>query len=184
MGLDIYINDIVKSTEKLNIILFADDSCLYHSNSNTNNLINIVNNELNQVNTWLTSNKLTLNVNKSHYIIFSRRLKEPQNIQSIKINKNNLEQVNETKFLGLILQSNMKWDKHIQILSNKISKYSSILFQIRDSLDSHSLKLIYYALIYSNLTYMNIIWGKSPQQHLQPLIIAQKRTIRTIKFRN
>ena len=83
------------------------------------------------------SNKLTLNVNKSHYIIFSRRLKVPQNIQPIQINNTNIEKGNETKFLGLILQSTMKWDKYIQILSNEISKYSSILFQIRDSIDSH-----------------------------------------------
>ena len=181
---NIYINDIVNSINKLNIILFADDSCLYYSNSNINDLIAVVNDELQLVNSWLISNRLTLNVSKSHYIIFSRGLNVPQNIQPIQINYNHIEKVNETKFLGIILQNNMKWDKHIHILSNKISKYSSIIFQIRDKLDNHSLKLIYYALIYSNLIYMNIIWGKSPQQHLKPLITAQKRTIRTIKFRS
>ena len=78
----------------------------------------------------------------------------------------------------------MKWDKHIQLLTNKVNKYSSIIYQIRNNLDRHSLKLIYYSLINSSLIYMNIIWGKSPHQHLQPLIVAQKKTIRTIKFRS
>ena len=181
---NIYINDIRNSINKLNIILHADDSCRYYSNSNINDLIGVVNDKLYLVNSWFISNKLTLNVSKSHYIIFSRGLNVPQNIQPIQINYNHIEKVNETKFLGIILQNNMKWDKHIHILSNKISKYSSIIFQIRDKLDNHSLKLIYYALIYSNLIYMNIIWGRSPQQHLKPLIIAQKRTIRSIKFRS
>ena len=55
---NVYINDIVKSINKLKITLFADDSCLYYSNSNIVDLINIINTELKQVHSWLLSNKL------------------------------------------------------------------------------------------------------------------------------
>ena len=181
---NIYINDIFRASDKLKIILFADDSCLYYSNSNIYDLIHVINRELNFVDTWLKTNRLTLNLNKSHYIIFSRRLTIPHNTQPLQINNNIIKKESETKFLGIIIQDNMKWDRHIQELTNKISKYSSIIYQIRNNLDKHSLKLIYYSLIYSNLIYMNIIWGRSPQQHLRQLEISQKKTIRTIKFRS
>ena len=46
------------------------------------------------------------------------------------------------------------------------------------------MKLIYNTLIYSNLVYANVVWGNSPKKHIQPLVTAQKKVIRTIKFRN
>ena len=95
-----------------------------------------------------------------------------------------INKVNETTFLGLLIQQNLKWNEHIKLLTNKINKYSSIIFLIRNSLDNNSLKLIYNTLIYSNLVYANVIWGNSPQKHIKPLVTAQKKVLRTIKFRD
>ena len=127
---------------------------------------------------------MTLNLNKSHYIIFKRNKIIPINTPKLNINNSNLEVLETTKFLGLTLQSNLKWDTHIKILANKLHKYASIIFLTRNYLDKNSLKQIYTGLIYSSLVYANIIWSKSPMKHIKPLIIAQKRIIRTIMYRN
>ena len=181
---NIYINDLINCTNKLELILFADDSCFYTSNHNLTQLIENANLELNNIKNWTIANKLTLNIDKSHYIIFKRRRKLPTEIPQLNINNLPLELVEDTKFLGLIVQSDLKWNQHIKILTNKLHKYSSIIYLIKHCLDKNSLKQIYYGLVYSFLVYANVIWGKSPMQHLKPLITAQKRIIRTIMNRD
>ena len=181
---NIYINDLTTITNKLKPILFADDSCFYYSNPNVHELISVINNEMINVSSWLTSNRLTLNHSKSHYMIFNRKLNIPLDLEPVILNNKIINKVTETTFLGLIIQQNLKWNGHIKSLANKINKYSSIIFLIRNSLDNNSLKLIYNTLVYSNLVYANVIWGNSPRKHIQPLITAQKKVLRTIKFRN
>ena len=182
----IYINDLVYSLKKLNVTLFADDTCLYLSGNNLNLLIHNVNIELKEVKNWLNSNKLTLNLVKSHYMVFHRNKNLVNNLNEAKIiiDSHNLQKLEQTKFLGLILQSNLKWDTHIKNISNKLNKYSGILYKIRDNLDRKSLKLFYNGLVYPQLTYANIIWGNTFTSHLKPLVIAQKRIIRTMMYRH
>ena len=180
----IYIDDITKVSPKLDCILFADDSCMFRSDSTLHELITTINNELCLINKWVICNKLTLNVSKSHYMIFSK--KSPRNIDTypIKINNVNLSYTAQTKFLGLHLQSNLKWTNHIRQVVNKVNKYSAILYQIRNSLDLNSLKIIYNSLIYPCISYAVVIWGNSPPSHLTKLITSQKKIIRTIKYRD
>ena len=180
---NLYINDLINSLTRLNLILFADDSCLYLAHNDINYLVNIVNSELINVNRWMNSNKLTLNHTKSHYVIFKRNKNLNQETQ-IQINGHDVEKVNFTKFLVVKLQSNLKWNTHIKDISCKLNKYSSIFYQIRNNLGSKHLLLLYNSIVYPQLTYCNIIWGKTFKSHLNQLFISQKRIIRTIMYRN
>ena len=180
---NIYINDIVKTSAYLDSILFADDSCFYFSHTDPQELIYLVNSDLSKISKWLASNRLTLNIEKSHCILFNRKLKIPPNLPEINIDNKTVQLIENTIFLGITIQSNLKWNLHLESLTNKLNKYSAIIYQTRHSLDNNSLKLIYNALVYSCLTYGNIIWGKSPAEHQKGLVIAQKRIIRTIKYR-
>ena len=66
----IYINDFVKSSDIFSFILFADDSNLFISHSNINTLLEMVNHELISVSSWFRVNKLSLNINKTNYMLF------------------------------------------------------------------------------------------------------------------
>ena len=66
-------------------------------------------------------------MSKLHYIIFNRNLQFPSDLLQLKINNIKISSVNITKFLGIILQSNLKWNLHIQSITDKINKYSAIL---------------------------------------------------------
>ena len=68
----IYINDLPNVSKKLYSILFADDASVFLEGNNLNSLSTIINEELNKLSIWLASNKLTLNLEKSHYVIFHR----------------------------------------------------------------------------------------------------------------
>ena len=74
----IYINDISKCSDILSMIIFADDTNLFFSQKNIDTLQETMNNELEKITTWLCTNKLSLNIKKTRFIIFkSNRKKYP-----------------------------------------------------------------------------------------------------------
>ena len=73
---------------------------------------------------------------------------------------------------------------HIKEITSKINKYSSIFYQIRNNLDRKHLLLLYNSIVYPQLTYCNIIWGKTYKSHLNQLAISQKRILRTMMYRS
>ena len=70
----VYINDMYKSSDKLNFVHFADDSTVFCEGSDATELGNIFNAELQNVDKWLISNKLSLNLLKTKYMIFSHKV--------------------------------------------------------------------------------------------------------------
>ena len=180
---NIYINDITSSTLHLNSILFADDSCFYFSGNDINSVIDTVNSDLLFIDNWLKSNKLSLNLEKSHYIIFNRNKNLPHDLDPLIIDNKIINRINITNFLGIHLNYDLKWHNHINIITNKLHKIKGIMYLTRDLLTRNSLTTIYYSLVYSHLIYGNIIWGRSSKTSLKCLEVAQKSIIRTIMFR-
>ena len=64
----IYINDIFLAAHKVSFHLFADDTCIFHSNKNYRNLEDEINTSLENITNWLKANKLMINV--KNLIIF------------------------------------------------------------------------------------------------------------------
>jgi len=87
-----------------------------------------MNTELMLVNTWFQANLLSLNVTKTSFMIFSRKKNLTANIL---INDVQLHRQYETKFLGVILSADLKWQKHIDIIANKTSKNFGIISKVR-----------------------------------------------------
>ena len=67
----LYINDITNVSNKLFLLLFADDSNAFITGKNVDQLIDTMNSELSKLHIWLNINKLSLNIDKTHYIIFT-----------------------------------------------------------------------------------------------------------------
>ena len=68
----LYINDLANVSENLFSILYADDSTVLIEGSNINTMIATLNCELAKLTDWLNANKLSINVSKSHYMVFHR----------------------------------------------------------------------------------------------------------------
>ena len=173
----VYVNDVMNCLQRLNGVLFADDTCLFASHSDLRLLINMINTELTSIQRWFKANKLSLNIEKSSYIIFTRRKKIPPDISEVKIDNLNLNRTLSTNFLGINLSFNLSWKHHIKYLNNKINKIREILYLIRESLNKSSKLMIYYALVYPNLIYGNIIWGKAPKSVINNLVVSQKKFV-------
>ena len=67
----IYINDIASISDKIFLLLFADDSNAFVSGKNLDETIDTMNMELNKLVTWLNVNNLSLNIEKTHYMLFT-----------------------------------------------------------------------------------------------------------------
>ena len=87
------------------------------------------------ITTWISANKLTLNVIKSQYMIFHRsRIKN--NNYNIEMGNTTVQQVNFTKFLGVIIDDKLNCIHHISYIKNKISKGMGILLKARNYLNN------------------------------------------------
>ena len=178
----IYMNDISRSSEILSIILFADDTNLFFSHKNLFTLNETMNRELSKIASWLSANKLSLNIKKTHFIIFKSRGKKSNQHVSIIINNQEIEQVKCTKFLGLYIDDEFTWKYHIDQVASKISKMTGILAKARHYLSLKTLQTIYDTMVYPYLTYCNIVWASTYPSRLKSLFMLQKKIVRIMTF--
>ena len=101
-------------------VLFADDTSLFHAHTDFDTLIKEINEELQKITTWFHTNKLSLNIKKSNFIMFLPKGKK-YNTDNVKINinGNEIKQVNFTKFVGIYIDEHLSWAQHIEFLSKK-----------------------------------------------------------------
>ena len=145
----IYINDIIKFSDKFKFIMDADDTTLLTTANvfdKQTDLSLSINNELTKVNDWLRVNKLSLNVNKSKAMVFhmpQKKVPLPQlNIAGMAI-----EFVSNFNFLGKQIDTNLNWLSHTNLVANKILKTAGVLNKLRDILPQSVLTTIYFSLI-------------------------------------
>ena len=111
------INDLPLVSNVLKIVMYADDTTLF-CNIDNNVTEDVINRELLKIYEWLGANKLALNVSKTKFMVFHTRNKSVS-YPSLKINGKLIERVTQFNFLGLILESNMSWNLHINHISPK-----------------------------------------------------------------
>ena len=125
----IYVNDIHRSSNKLRFYLFADDTNILYADKNLEDLETIVNNELQNLYDWLTANKLTLNINKSNFVIFypyQKRLAYQPKLCMFDNEKNKcvrLESKVYIKYLGVLIDKNLPYgNTTLTLLLQKLVK--------------------------------------------------------------
>jgi len=149
----LYINDISAISKTLQFHLFADDTNILYSNKCLKSLEKKMNDELKKLYEWLITNKLTLNIKKSNFVIFSSLRKKVHYEVNLKINCVPLENKNYVKYLGILLDSNLTWKPHIDLISDKISKIIGLISKLRHFVPTATLIAIYKSLIQPYLSY-------------------------------
>ncbi len=178
----LYINDIANVSVKLKFILFADDTNIFYTGKGVKNVNDVINKELRLLNVWFKVNKLSLNVKKTNFMVFSNE--NAVEYDKICINGMELERVCVTKFLGIMIDHRLTWTEQIKITRQKISKSLSILYKVKDILDTHSLLTLYNTLILPYLNYASEIWGNTYQSQLACVSLLQKKAIRIVAKAN
>ena len=105
----------------------------------------------------MVSNKLSLNIHKTKYMLFHKTLKHVPH-QHLQINNNEISHVKPFNFLGLQMNDNLKWNTHIDCLKNVSHNWLTQSYET----DIHTMifNAIYNTLILPQLNYYILSWGK------------------------
>ena len=180
----LFLNDFQKCLSKSKSVLYADDSTIYYSHHDIDNLLKILEDDLTNVFNYLVANKLSINLSKTKLMIFTN--KSLQSLSNITVNNISIENCNEVKFLGVWLDSKLTFVKHVNYVCNKLSKFTGILSKLKSFLPEMILKQIYCSLALPHLRYCISTWGSASTATLQKLTIQQKillRIINNVPFR-
>ena len=176
----VYINDLPICLEKCTSKLYAEDTDISASNKSIKEAEKQVNNDLNNIHNWLIANKLSLNVLKTKYMIFStaHKVKNCPKID-VKIHYLSISRCDKKDYLGLILDEELKWNKHIDYMCKKLS---SAIFSIKLTrfLPEKALKTLYTSLVESRMRYCCTVWGNCGTTLKTRLQNLQHRAVRVI----
>ena len=166
--------------------LFADDTTLQMEGENLNDLMISTSNQLILAQRWFNCNKLTLNLKKTKFTLFSNQCLSKISIPPLKIGTDEIDRVGANcsekvvKFLGLWVDDRLNFSLHVNKLKNKLNQGLYHLAKAKENSPFRVRLNIYRALIESNLRYACSTYGSAPQASIEELFIVQKIAIRHI----
>ena len=133
---------------------------------------------LNSINQWCKQSGLTLSHLKTHCVMFTNR-RNWSFSKPLKVDGEEVKMKNSTKFLGLILDSKLLWNDHIE---NVCKKSKGILMQCRKAVGPtwgfkpSTMRWIYEAMVRPIFSYGAVIWinGTVKQHNMQLLNGVQR----------
>lgn len=174
----IYINDIVHSVSNANLCLFADDTSLVvNEKCGKQAEINafLLSNSMLQ---WFDKNQLLVNTEKSSLINFKMSSVKNSDF-GLFIGDDVVNSVRLVKFLGIIIDRNLKYYSHVNVVAGKLSSGLFVLRRLSSFTDTDVLLMAYYALIYPHMSYAVCIWGHE-SSYTKQIFLLQKKAIRII----
>jgi len=190
-----YINDLYLVSKALTL-MFADDTFGLKSDSDINNLINSINDDINKMAIWFKANKLAVNKTKTKYIIFRTKGKKvPDNVPPLVYNENEpnlpydpngitiLERYHDKhvyndcrayKLLGVFLEEHLTFDVHVSHIVNKLNRSLYCIRMAKNNLNYQGLRSLYFALIHSHLSYCPTILSCLSNSSKNRLALVQK----------
>ena len=160
----IFTNDISKHLTYTKCILFADDTTIYMSHKNENFLNWCIEEDLKIISDWFKANLLTLNLDKTVCMMFRPKKFTGCNRTAfaggnICVDGIAVPEVKETKFLGIWIDNRLSWNVHLSKLFVKLKRNLNLLRVSKHTLNIHAKKCLYYAQIFSHLSYGLTVWG-------------------------
>lgn len=170
-------------TSKVKILQFADDLLLYSESQNLDTAVQNMNTALNQLHSHYSNTlKLDISSEKSKVLVFS---KDPfaQYNTDIVYNNNVIPVVNNHKFLGVVLDDKLKFDKHISYISQKALKSINILRSLAGTFwgsDPKTLSMLYKSIVRSHFDYSSLAYMTASSTLLRKLDVIQNMGLRII----
>jgi hypothetical protein len=193
-----YINDFYAATSLFSV-LFADDTTGLGKGKNLRDLTLYMNCELQKIANWFRSNKMAINTAKTKFIVFRTRGKridpddcilifnnneigQPENPNLLfpitRVHNDGLEK--NFKLLGVLFDEYLSFDDHISHLCAKISKSLYCMNRVKNFVTQNALKMLYFSMVHSHLSYCINIYGCANQTSLNSLKLKQKAAIRVV----
>lgn len=194
----LYINSLCTlSLPFSSIFTYADDTAILVSGDNWTEVFTCAESALSLVMQWLSNNLLTLNLKKTTYITFSMTAVTQPSLETFNIRAHtcttfasthtcvcpSILRSDHTKYLGVFIDSFMSWKHQLNNITSRVRKMIYIFKKLRNSADLDTLKLVYYSLCQSILTYCVTVWGGAVKSCFLPLERAQRAVLKVMTFK-
>lgn len=177
----LYINDIVKAVKYCTCKLFADDTMIYISGRDLNEIERKLNYDLGNIVKWLDGNSMRLNTNKTKFmLIYDPRKRCTRKCCNIVINGERLEEVCEIKYLGIIIDNHLQFNSHADYTAKKIAKKVNFLYRLNKYVSSYTMVTVYKSIIAPHFEYCNTIMLNFSENSMSVMQKAQNRAMRAI----
>ena len=175
---NIYINDIVKALRYSKIKLFADDALITISGSNEKDIFEKLQQDLDSLYKWLCINKLKINIEKTKYMIITRK----NNFEAFSLTINNtiLERVESIMYLGIHIDNKLNFNDHIDYTISKIAKQIGFLKRSCKFLSKKYKILVYKSIIEPHFIYCPTVFFIMKDSQIAKLQILQNKVMRFI----
>lgn len=176
----IYINDICQLKLHGEIFLYADDTAIFYFGKNLEIILEQSQTDLDILNSWLIKNILTLNINKTGYMILTSPKRIIPSHKPLQIEKRDLHILESEKYLGLYIDKHLTFKQHIEKLKAKIIPLIGVFGRIAHLLPIEIKRGLYFSLVQSHLNYLIEIWGNTYITYLNDLQIIQNKVIKKL----
>ena len=155
----IYTNEFMCDNDILTLIKFADDMALTARLRDENSLSKYFD-FIHKLVKWFNDSYLRLNVKKTKEICFEEhRAKDPALLRPVKIDSENVVQVDNFKYLGTVLDKKFKFSEHVNTLCKKANQRLYLIRKLKNfDVDVHILELVYRSLVQSILSFNIVTW--------------------------
>lgn len=175
----LYMNDLKRALQRVEVNLFADDTVLFVAGDNINECFDIMNAELSNFSEWLRWKKLQLNVNKTKcMIVTTRRIHNYSG--SVQIDGEEIERVETIKYLGVMLDEKLNFNEHIDYTIRKAARKFGVLCRIGRYLTTEAKINVYKSLIAPHFDYCASILFLATRQQLKRMQVLQSKVMRLI----
>ena len=181
----LYINDLHKACNIGNLRIFADDTTVFFKCISINDITSKGTQIMTLLNKWFKENKLTLNSEKSNFVVFRGRQNKMTNLPD-QINFDNacIVRSESAKYLGVILDEHFTWNQQITEVCNKLKRYFKLFYCIRNLVNTEQVKIIYYAFIYSQIKYGISIFGLLNNTKMRRFQVLQNKLLKVLLAKN
>ena len=120
---------------------------------------------------------------KTKYVLFHKVTMSDSlllQLPTMALNNIEIKRENSVKFLGVIIDENLTWKNHTEVVENTISKNIGVLYRASHLLDFKNLIKIYLSFIHIYISYPNIVWASTvwAKTKLQGILKKQKHAAR------
>ena len=166
----LFVNDLPQVIKHAKITLYADDTVLLYPSANTEEIKACLEVDLQRASVWFKNNKLQLNTSKCKWTLFgtNKRLQRHGH-PTITINNEVIEHVKHYKYLGVILDSTLNWNEHVNTICIKIRQRLGLLKRIRHYMSQEVATLLHNALVIPVFDYCDVVFGNCGETLLSKL---------------
>lgn len=176
-----YINSLFDVHTCGSVISYADDTVLFLEATNWESLKTIAETDLKEIRNYFNNKYLTLNLNKTNYLPFYLYDTSAPSFDQLTVDSNfHITPVTEIKYLGIIIDSRMRWDMHASYVAKKLRVLIYKFKCLKDFLSGRHMKILYHSLVESHLNYGILGWGGILDSHISHLERLQKRILKII----